>query len=466
MAHPNTPETDNASRLDAARAQLAEAQAGERRTRALLEAVASLVGSSDTDAVLSGIAENAVRHIGLPSVAVYRVEHQAGTLRRVALAELDARPDDQPLPGMAHVRLVATPEDPVRLGPGNMLAEFALGDEQQRVTTVEDIGGRELACVLTQMRCGVGSEAAAAGALVGILVACAPPSTVTQQVALLRALAVLGATAAETARVERLRTQLVSAVSHELRTPLAAIRAYNELLLDGDAGPINDEQRLFLERIELTCLQLDRMVEDMLDLSRLRAGEMPVPRQPVDVLAVIEHIIDTLSPEAARREVTIREDASGNLPQISSNADRLAQVLFNLVGNAVKYVGAGGEVVVRALVGRGRDCVTAATGRGAPTSALRDEFCLVIEVTDNGPGIAPEDIDRIFEEFYRGRLTEGETKGSGLGLAIAMRLTGLLGGELSVESTPGQGSTFRLLFPILPPGARGDASEEVSRCAE
>jgi len=266
--------------------------------------------------------------------------------------------------------------------------------------------------------------------------------------------------------VERLRTQLVSAVSHELRTPLAAIRAYNELLLDGDAGPINDEQRLFLERIELTCLQLDRMVEDMLDLSRLRAGEMPVPRQPVDVLAVIEHIIDTLSPEAARREVTIREDASGNLPQISSNADRLAQVLFNLVGNAVKYVGAGGEVVVRALVGRGRDCVTAATGRGAPTSALRDEFCLVIEVTDNGPGIAPEDIDRIFEEFYRGRLTEGETKGSGLGLAIAMRLTGLLGGELSVESTPGQGSTFRLLFPILPPGARGDASEEVSRCAE
>lgn len=466
MAHPNTPETDSASRLDALRAQLAEAQAAERRTRALLEAVASLVGSTDTDAVLSGIAENAVRHIGLPSVAVYGVDHQSGTIRRVALAELDARAEDEPLPGMAQVRLVTTPEDPVRLGPGDPLAEFALGDEQQRLTTIEDADGGTLACVLTQMRCGAGSHVGATGALVGLLVACAPHASARHQMPLLRALAVLGATAAETARVERLRTQLVSAVSHELRTPLAAIRAYNELLLDGDAGPINDEQRLFLERIELTCLQLDRMVEDMLDLSRLRAGEMVVPRQPVDVLAVIEHIIDTLSPEAARRGVTVREDAASNLPQISSNADRLAQVLFNLVGNAVKYVGAGGEVVVRALVGRGRDCAVGAPGRGAPSSTWGDACCLIIEVADNGPGIAPEDIDRIFEEFYRGRLTEGEIKGSGLGLAIATRLTGLLGGELSVESTPGEGSTFRLLFPIPPPDARGGASEEVSRCAE
>lgn len=450
MADPNSSESDLAARLESVRARLAEAQVGERRSRGLLEAVASLVGSSDTVAVLTGIAENAVRHIGLHSAAVYAVDHQAGLIHRVALAELETRQGLRPLPGMAQVRLLDTPTEPVRLGPGNLLAEFALGHDPQRLIATDEAGERELECVLTQMRCGVGTEVRPAGALVGILVACSREPIVSHQMALLRALAVLGATAAETARIERLRTQLVSLVSHELRTPLAAIRAYNELLLDGDAGPINEEQRLFLERIELTCLQLDRMVEDMLDLSRLRAGELVVPREPVDVVAVIEHIIDTLSPEAARRQVTVREEAAADLPHISSNADRLAQVLFNLVGNAVKYVGAGGEVVVRALVGQGRDYAGCTIAGGSGKSGARPERCLVIEVIDNGPGIAPEDIDRIFDEFYRGQLTEGVTKGSGLGLAIAMRLTGLLGGELSVESTPGAGSTFRLLFPLPP----------------
>lgn len=444
-----SPSDADADRLRDLRERLEQAQAGERRAQALLESMASLMGSGDSHEVLAGIAENAARHVGFPSVAVYRADHEAGTLSRVTLAVIESDGAHRPLPGMAKVRMMAVEPEPVPLGPGHLLAEFALGDEPYRVTSLADEAtGEERSCVLVQMRCGSG-DGSRRGALVGIIVAASPEPASARQVNLLRALSALGAAAAEAARVELFRTQLVSAVSHELRTPLAAIRAYNELLLDGDAGPINDEQRLFLQRIEATCLHLDRMVEDMLDLSRLRAGELVIRKGPTDVVAVIEHIFDTLAPEAARRNVTLAEDIDGELPPISSNPDRLAQVLFNLVGNAVKYVGDGGRVVVRACL---RDCDeherVAAPVDGQRSSSGCESRCLAIDVIDDGPGIAREDMARIFDEFYRGRLTEGTTKGSGLGLSIASRLTRLLGGAIDATSTPGQGSTFSLVFPI------------------
>ncbi len=438
----------DADRLRDLRERLEQAQAGERCAQALLEAMASLMGSGDTNEVLAGIAENAARHVGFRSVAIYRADHEAGTLSHVALAVIESEDAHQPLPGMARVRMMDVEPEPIPLGPGHMLAEFALGDEPYRVTSMTDVAtGEECPCVLVEMRCGSG-DGSRRGALVGVIAACSPEPASARQVNLLRALSALGAAAAEAARVELFRTQLVSAVSHELRTPLAAIRAYNELLLDGDAGPINDEQQLFLQRIETTCLHLDRMVEDMLDLSRLRAGELVIRKGPTDVVAVIEHIFDTLAPEAARRNVTLIEEIDDELPMISSNPDRLAQVLFNLVGNAVKYVGDGGHVVVRAQVRDLDACPPSEPAEGPRAAPPIEGDCLVIEVSDDGPGIAREDMTRIFDEFYRGRLTEGTTKGSGLGLSIAARLTRLLGGAIDATSTPGEGSTFSLAFPI------------------
>ncbi len=428
------------------RGQLEKARAGEKRAQALLESVASLMGSSDPLAVLLGVAENAVRHVGLSPVRVYRVDHDAGVLVEVARVELDARDDAIPLPGMTPVRKLAVDARPIAMRPGNQLAEFALGDRTEAVMEAEDGAGGELHM---QMRTAGSSDSSAGGTLIGVIAASWTEPPGAREMGLLRSLASMGATAAETARIEEFRSQLVSAVSHELRTPLAAIRAYNELLLDEDAGAINEEQRLFLERIETTCLLLDRMVEDLLDLSRLRAGQMVVRRYPVDVVGVIEHIMDTLSPEAAKRDISLTEEIVGGLPLISSNPDRLAQVLFNLVGNAVKYCDEGGSVVVRAEL---CDPETVERRRmeddeTASGSAVHDR-CLRIEVIDDGPGIAHDELNRVFDEFYRGRLTERTTKGSGLGLAIASRLTRLLGGVLDVESTPGGGSTFWLMFPI------------------
>ncbi len=273
------------------------------------------------------------------------------------------------------------------------------------------------------------------GLVVGVVSASAKPGATldARAIELLCSLVGLAAGATEQARMEALRGQLVSSVTHELRTPLASIRAYNELLLDGDAGPINDEQELFLQRIEMMSLRLERLVDDLLDLSRLRAGELAIRKAPADVGAIVDHTINALQPEALRANIRLASVIEPDLPLIYTDADRLSQVLFNLAGNAVKYVGEGGDVLLRAEI------------EGRPES---ESSRLVISVEDNGPGIVPEDLEKIFDEFQRGRGAEGTTKGAGLGLAIASRLTRLLGGEIGVESVLGEGSVFSLRFPM------------------
>ncbi len=450
-------EDENA--LDDLRRRLGQARAGERRAQALLESAASLMRLSDPEQVLRGIAENAVRHLGMPEVSVYRVDHDEGQLGETVRTKVGGPTGAVPLPGMAPVEEVPADTEPIEIRPGHPLADFALGESSDRLLSPETDDGQYR--LLVRMCASGGPGENSGSLLIGIIVASGFQEPASWQVDLLGSLASLGAAAVETARMQEFRAQIVSAVSHEFRTPLAAIRAYNELLLDEDAGEINEEQRLFLQRIEATCLQLDRMVDDLLDLSRLRAGEMVISRSPVDVVEVIEHIIDTLSPEADRRDVTLKNDIIGDPPMISSNSDRLAQVLFNLVGNAVKYVDEGGSVVVRTHVDELESCAAfcdedVAEGSDLPT----DGACLIIDVIDNGPGIPADELDRVFDEFFRGRLTEGSSKGSGLGLAIASRLTRLLGGVLEVESTPGEGSTFSVIFPIED-SAGEDETQEV-----
>ena len=432
------------------RAQLEQARAGERRAQTLLEATASLMGLSDTGELFRGIADSAVRHIGFHRVSVFETDHDEGNLREVARAELQQERGGPALPGMEKVDVTEPKSDPVALRPGNIFAEFALAERSHLHFAIESSPIDGHACLLVQMVSSRVGSSRRAG-LMGIIVACSRHEITLRQVGLLGSLAALGSAAAESMRIEGFRAQLVSAVSHELRTPLAAIRAYNELLLDEDAGEINDEQRLFLERIEATCINLDRMVEDLLDLSQLRAGQLNIRKEPVDVVATIDHIIDTLQPEAARRSVTLRREIVGELPLISSNADRLAQVLFNLVGNAVKYTGESSEVLARAAVIDRAESEHLIDGPVSDAAKCPDGQCIVIEVIDNGPGISAEDMEHIFDEFYRGNLTEGATRGSGLGLTIASRLTRLLGGMLDVRSTLNEGSTFYLVFPIDQP---------------
>ncbi|MCD6362293.1 MAG: HAMP domain-containing histidine kinase [Armatimonadetes bacterium] len=420
--------------LSRLRAELEQARGDERQVRALLTAASSFYATDDVDAVFAELARSAVAHLRLADTTVYRTDHDRGLLRGV-------------------IRAVAMPDGAVRLedlseeidaNSSHPIAEFArgrLGKSQGNGVAVLDAdGGGERVLVLMSPAAPLST-----GVVAGVVSAGVTPDQrlSERQVELLHTLVSLAVGATEQARIERLRTQLISSVSHELRTPLASIRAYNELLADGDAGPVTEEQKAFLQRIEATTGRLERLVDDLLDLSRLRAGELSVHKSPVDIASVVEHTVNALQPEAMSNDITLTTSLEPDLPPVYTDGDRLCQVLFNLVGNAVKYVGRQGKVQVRVEI------VPHGAGHGdAVEDKETDSAELVISVTDNGPGIVPEDLNKIFDEFQRGHGAESITKGAGLGLAIAARLTRLLGGEIGVQSTLGEGSTFYLRFPM------------------
>lgn len=402
------------------RSELEQARAAEAQVRALLQAASAFYLADGVEAIFTELARSAVAELGLAEASTYRYDHDKGRLDGVVRAVAE---------GEGQVRLEGL-EEVIPADAGHPVAAFVggrLAAASDNEVVVLPPGDR----ILVKM---TPLQAQSNGLVVGVLSATTPAQAMLGQreLELLRTLVRLATGATEHARIERLRTQLISSVSHELRTPLASIRAYTELIADGDAGPTTEEQRLFLKRIEDTTGRLERLVDDLLDLSRLRAGELSVHKSVVDVAAAIEHTVNALQPEAMRGDITLTTRLDPDLPLIYTDPDRLCQVLFNLAGNAVKYVGQGGKVEVWAEV-RDRDT------EGAT---------LYIAVSDNGPGIAPEDLDKIFDEFQRGRGAEAISKGAGLGLAIAARLTRLLGGEIGVESRLGEGSTFYLRFPM------------------
>jgi signal transduction histidine kinase/PAS domain-containing protein len=442
--------SEQSHQLEALREELEQLRLDERKARALFETAATLANTDDLYGVFAQIAESAATHLGFDQVMIYRADHEQGLLVGVVRCgtpdaaeggngarETGAQapsPEESSIPVDPGLR--ANEPQPlsnviIKLAPGEgPLADFALSGEACRV---------EPSQVLVRMQTpGDSAEAGLLGVISSMRATITP-----QQVHLLCSLAQLGSVANERARMERLRTQLISSVSHELRTPLAAIRAYNELVLDGDAGPINDEQRLFLSRVEATSIQLNRILDDLLDLSRMRAGELSVHKSITDVAACIQHIINTAQPEAAKRNITVESRIPAELPAIVTDPDRLSQVLMNLVDNALKYGHEGGFVLVEAKVDSGLEAGPDGDNGGAQGSSV------VIAVADDGPGIPAEELDKIFEEFHRGgHGAERNTKGAGLGLAIVSRLVRLLGGSVSVDSTVGEGSTFHLRFPL------------------
>jgi len=456
--------SEHRGELDELHAEFDQVHGDELKARALFETAATIADSDDLYGVFSHIARSAVEHLDFDEVTMYRADPEQGLLLGVVKAE-----GADPLPYDEQIKLVAG-ADP--------LADFVLSGETHRRTSdighqTSDLGlttsepaGRESAAGPSSSAVGPKSEVRGPrsdllvrvsppgedAGLVGIIRATnlgsgepgketAPRPITLQQTGLLCSLARLGSVANERARMERLRSQLIASVSHELRTPLAAIRAYNELLLDGDAGPINDEQHLFLSRIEFTSIQLGRILDDLLDLSRMRAGELSVRKGPTDVAACTQHIINTAQSEARKKDISIESRIQPDLPVIVTDSDRLCQVLMNLVDNAVKYSHEGASVLVEARVTEGE------TPNADYPSAEGPE--LVICVADNGPGIPPGDLEKIFQEFHRGDAhAEHKPKGAGLGLAIVSRLVRLLGGTVSVDSTVGEGSTFYLRFPL------------------
>lgn len=227
-------------------------------------------------------------------------------------------------------------------------------------------------------------------------------------------------------RQQQLRQQMVADIAHELRTPVSVLQGTLEAMIDGVLVPSPEEMR----DLHGDVRRLARLVEDLRTLSLADAGQLTLERGPVDVAALLEHLGGRLAPLAVERGITLSVEAEPSLPSVSADEDRLAQVLTNLIDNALRHTPSGGQVSARARQNGDR---------------------VELEVVDTGPGIPPEDQPYLFERFWRGdRSRSRESGGSGLGLAIVRQLVDLHGGSVSVESQQGAGSVFRVSLPLQP----------------
>jgi two-component system phosphate regulon sensor histidine kinase PhoR len=229
-------------------------------------------------------------------------------------------------------------------------------------------------------------------------------------------------------QLERTREEFVANVSHELRTPLSLIKGYVETLLDGASGNPEVAGR-FLKIIERNTQRLDLLIQDLLTISALEAGRMKLSLHPVALRPLVEKVFFDLKPQADKKTVTLVNE----MPELAVTADanRLEQVLANLVDNAIKYGRAQGHVTV----GRKK----------------RDGGKIEIFAQDDGPGIPTEALDRVFERFYRvDKARSREQGGTGLGLSIVKHIVQAHGGEVWVKSDPGKGATFYFTLPEKP----------------
>jgi PAS domain S-box-containing protein len=229
----------------------------------------------------------------------------------------------------------------------------------------------------------------------------------------------------------RMKNEFVSTVSHELRTPLTSIKGYIDLILDGDAGEINEIQAEFLGIVKESSDRLVELINDMLDISRIESGRIVLKIEPLDIGDRIASAAATFRAVLDQSGRTIHIDVPSDLPKAAGDADRIGQVLINFISNAIKYSPEGGDVYI-----------TASAAGPMVRVGIRDE----------GIGIAPEDQERLFSKFYRvdSSLTR-EIGGTGLGLSICKSIIDIHGGGVGVESEPGYGSTFWFTLPVARP---------------
>ena len=226
--------------------------------------------------------------------------------------------------------------------------------------------------------------------------------------------------------LDLMKDEFVALVSHELRTPLTSILGYLELILDGEAGAVTDDQRNFLSIVERNSQRLLRLVGDLLFVAQIEAGKLVIDRETVDLVGLARDCIEAARPRAAEKAIELSLDAR-DPAALEGDRTRLAQLLDNLVSNAIKFTGAGGRVAVRLVSQNGHR---------------------VVQVSDTGMGLSADELERLFERFYR---TEGAThwaiQGTGLGLTITKAIAEAHGGTIAVESEPGKGTTFIVDLP-------------------
>jgi len=228
--------------------------------------------------------------------------------------------------------------------------------------------------------------------------------------------------------IARMKSDFVSNVSHELKAPLASIRAYTEMLTDGEAAT-EAESKEFLQIIAGETDRLNRLIENILNLSRLESGLVPVNKTPLAVTEILRDVADVMTPQAARKHIRLEADLAPVFFRVHGDRDTLYQAVLNVVSNAIKYTPEGGQVRISTYI---------------------EEGSVVVDVADTGYGIPPDDLGRVFEKFYRSRHSAKEVVGTGLGLALVKHVVETVhGGRVTVESQVGKGSVFRLYLPAV-----------------
>ena len=239
----------------------------------------------------------------------------------------------------------------------------------------------------------------------------------------------------ELRRLERARRDFIANISHELRTPLASIRLLVETLEEAiDTDP--DQAQTFIEKIEIEVQHLNALVSEILELSRIESGQVPMMIEPIEAEQLVREVMARMLPLAQRHRVTLRTDIEQGKTLVAADSKQISRVLVNLVHNAIKFTPSGGVVVI-----------------GTYLQASGNTQCFYVR--DTGVGIRPENLPRIFERFYKANPARVRSDfigpgggGSGLGLAIARHVVEAHGGRIKAESVVGQGSTFTFTLPV------------------
>jgi signal transduction histidine kinase len=235
----------------------------------------------------------------------------------------------------------------------------------------------------------------------------------------------------ELANLERLRRDLVANVSHELKTPISALRAHLENMIDGVERADPETLQVMFAQSE----RLGRLVDQLLELSRLESGDLPLSREPLRLRPLVEQVVSEIAVTRAGQRVRLDQSVPADLPPVLADAERVHQVLFNLLDNAVRFTPQGGHVTI---------------------SATRRDGSVDVAVRDTGPGIPREHLPRLFDRFYRVDTARSrDDGGTGIGLAIARSVIDAHGGRIWAESELGRGSTFTFELPVA---ARAEAT--------
>ena len=225
----------------------------------------------------------------------------------------------------------------------------------------------------------------------------------------------------------RLRKQMTADIAHDLRNPLSILLGYTEALSDGKLSGTTE----IFDTMHDSAGQLSRLVDDLRTLSLADAGELPIQPQATPPAAMLERARQSYSAKAEAQGVALQVSAAEDLPTVKVDPERMAQVLGNLVSNALRYTPPGGLIEL---------------------SASQEGKQVLLRVRDNGAGIAPQDLPNVFNRFYRGDTSRQNNGDAGLGLTIAKSLVTAMGGEIGVESQLGEGATFTMRFPAVSPG--------------